>query len=104
MRDPRVETISGHASQRIAQRNLDLSDIQYVFAHGRIHHTGKAMFVHLGRRDIPHEDLRDDSRCRLEGTVLVLDPDRGEHLTTAYRNRRRGSKDIKRKSKHFLDA
>ena len=33
-----------------------------------------------------------------------LDPATGQHLTTAYRNRRRGSRDIKRKSKQTLCA
>jgi hypothetical protein len=46
--------------------------------------------------------LRHSSLTRLEGTVLVLDPISGSHLTTAYRNRRSGIRDIKRKQKHGL--
>jgi Domain of unknown function (DUF4258) len=104
MRDYSVATVSAHAGRRLAQRNLDPDDVEYVFAHGRLFHAGKAVFVHLGRRDIPEEDLRDNRRRRLEGTVLVLDPDTGRHLTTVYRNRRSGSRDIKRKPKRrFLD-
>jgi hypothetical protein len=101
-RNPVLTTVSAHASRRLAQRNLTTADVQYVYAHGRIHHTGKATFIHLGLRDIPEEDRRDDRFRRLEGTVLVLDPDTGCHLTTAYRNRQRGSRDIRRKLKRSI--
>lgn len=102
MREPRVAVISQHADRRLAQRNLTFDDVRYVFAHGRLHHCGKALFVHLGLRDIPSGDRRTDRYRRLEGTVLVLDPATGQHLTTAYRNRRTGSRDIKRKPKRTL--
>ncbi|MBA2598234.1 MAG: DUF4258 domain-containing protein [Chloroflexota bacterium] len=104
VRNPHVATMSAHASQRLAQRNLTTEDVQYVYTHGRLHHTGKATFVHLGLRDIPQEDRRDDRFRRLEGTVLVLDPINGCHLTTAYRNRQRGSRDIRRKLKRSIFA
>ena len=99
MREHSIATISIHAGRRLAQRNLSPEDVSYVFAHGRLYHTGKAVFVHLGLRDIPREHRRDDRLRRLEGTVLVLDPTTGQHLTTAYRNRRHGSRDIRRKRK-----
>lgn len=102
MRNSSVTTVSAHASRRLAQRNLTAEDVQYVYAHGRLHHTGKATFVHLGLRDIPEEDRRDDRFRRLEGTVLVLDSTTGCHLTTAYRNRQRGSRDIRRKLKRAV--
>ncbi len=96
--------MSDHASRRLAQRNLTTDDVQYVYMHGRLHHRGKATFVHLGLRDIPAEHRQQDRLRRLEGTVLVLDPGTGQHLTTAYRNRRTGSRDIKRKPKRgYLD-
>ena len=104
MRNSFVSTFSAHASRRLAQRNLTAEDVQYVYTHGRLHHTGKATFVHLGLRDIPREDRRDDRFRRLEGTVLVLDPTTGCHLTTAYRNRQRGSRDIRRKLKRSILA
>jgi hypothetical protein len=82
VRSSMVASVSAHASRRLAQRNLTN--------------------VHLGLRDIPEEDRRDDRLRRLEGTVLVLDPSTGCHLTTAYRNRQRGSRDIRRKLKRAL--
>lgn len=99
MRESRVATLTRHAAQRLAQRNLTPEDVGYVFAHGRIHHAANAFFVHLGWRDIPPADRRDNRLRRLEGTILVLDPHTGQQLTTAYRNRQRGSRDIKRKAK-----
>jgi hypothetical protein len=102
MRSSSVATVSAHASRRLAQRNLTTADVHYVYAHGRLHHNGKATFIHLGLRDIPEEDRRVDRLRRLEGTVLVLDPATGCHLTTAYRNRQRGSRDIRRKLKRAL--
>ncbi len=105
MREHTIAAISAHAGRRLAQRNLSPEDVRYVFSHGRLYHTGKALFVHLGLRDIPAEHRCQDRLRRLEGTVLVLDPTTGQHLTTAYRNRRHGSRDIKRKPKRgFLDA
>lgn len=104
MRDATIASISAHAGRRLAQRNLKDEDVRYVFTHGRVYHAGKALFVYLGLRDIPREHLRQDRLRRLEGTILVLDPITGQHLTTAYRNRRCGSRDIKRKPKRgFLD-
>ena len=102
MREARLAALSSHAVQRLAQRNLSTSDVLYVYSHGRVHHTGKATFVHLGLRDIPTADRRNDRVRRLEGTVLVLDSSCGCHLTTAYRNRQRGSRDIRRKLKRGL--
>lgn len=103
MREARLTSLSSHAVRRLAQRNLSASDVHYVYSHGRMHHTGSAIFVHLGLRDIPSDDLRNDSVRRLEGTVLVLDSSTGCHLTTAYRNRQRGSRDIRRKLKRGLN-
>ena len=92
-------TITIHARRRLAQRNISLEDAAYVIAHGTVTHSGHARFVHLGYRDIPHEDRRIDAIRRLEGTVLVFDSESGGCLTTAYRNRTRGLKDIRRKPK-----
>ena len=100
MSDRYIETISSHALHRLAQRNLSPTDIEYVLDHGRHIRNAKALFIYLARRDIPVAD-RSRSECtRLEGTVLVLDPWTGRHLTTAYRNRRTGIRDIKRKAKY----
>lgn len=97
-----IDVISDHAVLRLAQRNLSSGDVEYVLTHGRRIWAGNALFVVLGRRDIPRDDLRDDRRRRLEGTVLVLDTGTGRCLTTAYRNRRFAVRDIKRKRKRSM--
>jgi hypothetical protein len=102
MADRHLQSVSSHASQRLAQRNLSYRDVEYVLSHGRQIRNGKAIFIYLGRRDIPEHDLRQSARTRLEGTILVMDAGTGSHLTTAYRNRRHGIKDIKRKLKRSL--
>ena len=102
MADHHLESVSTHATRRLAQRNLTYLDIEYVLSHGRRIRNGKALFICLGRRDIPTDDLRESRWARLEGTVLVLDPLTGSHLTTAYRNRRYGIRDVKRKHKRAL--
>jgi hypothetical protein len=99
MADRPLPSISLHAARRLAQRNLSTADVGYVASHGRAHYAAHALFIHLGLRDIPQEDLRVDRIRRLEGTVLVLDPTDGRVLATAYRNRRSGSKNIRRKCK-----
>ena len=97
-----IDIISDHAGLRLAQRNLSGRDVEYVLAHGRRMWAGSALFIVLGRRDIPTDDLKVDGLRRLEGTVLVLDTTTGRHLTTAYRNRRTAVRDIKRKRKRSL--
>lgn len=99
MTDRHPPSITHHAARRLAQRNLDSFDVSYVAIHGRAHYAAHALFIHLGRRDIPAEDFKVDRIRRLEGTILVLDPGDGRVLATAYRNRRSGSRNIKRKRK-----
>ncbi len=94
-----LDTVTRHARRRLAQRNLSIDDAAYVIAHGTVTYSGHARFVHLGLRDIPDDDRRNDRIRRLEGTVLVFDSESGGCLTTAYRNRQRGLKDIRRKPK-----
>lgn len=98
---PCPTTISTHARQRLAQRNLSLADVDYVCAHGKRIRNGHAIFVCLTRRDIPDEHLQHARAIQLEGTVLVFDHLTGTSLVTAYRNRQRGIKDVKRKRKNF---
>ena len=99
-----LATITRHANRRLAQRNISLDDAAYVIAHGTVTYTGHARFVHLGWRDIPRDDRRNDTIRRLEGTVLVFDSESGGCLTTAYRNRARGLRDIRRKPKRAFSC
>jgi hypothetical protein len=85
-----------HALRRAAQRNLSPSDITYIMQHGSRYHRAGACFYHLGAKDIPHDDQREDELTRLEGAVVVLDADQ-EWVLTVYRNRDDGLKEIRKK-------
>lgn len=92
--------MSTHACTRQAQRNLSAADIAFVLEHGRHIHSGGAIHVVLGRRDMPRDPKLFREFERLEGTILVIAAD-GETpvLITAYRNRG-GFKAVRSKTKY----
>lgn len=82
----------------MAQRNLSSADIDFVLQHGREEHRAGVEAYFLGWRQLDGlANTRDVAR--LEGTVVLRNPLTGE-VVTAYRNRSRGLKDHRRKSKH----
>lgn len=89
-------TLTAHARQRMAQRNLSCKDIMYTIEHGRIIHRAGAEFVHLGRNDIPDEDRARASVARLEGVTLVMSVTE-PIILTVWRNRGRGLRHIRSK-------
>ena len=87
---------TGHACQRMAQRNVDLDEVYFILEHGKRLHRAGVMFVFLRRRDIP-DPLRAEQRYRrLEGTTVVLSR-RKLKIITGYRNRSSGLQRIRRK-------
>lgn len=86
-----------HVQQRMAQRNLSWEDIRFVLQHGQRWHKAGAIHVFLGSRDIPYE-LR-NRFARLEGTTVLVNPDSMDMIITVYRNRQRGTNQIRRKRK-----
>lgn len=96
-----LPSLSLHAQQRLAQRNLDQRAIDYVLKHGRlIRRTGVQFYV-LGARDIPLQDGRRSSITRLIGTTILVSRD--GTIITVYRNRRTPLRAIVRKQKHWTD-
>lgn len=88
-------TISAHARQRMAQRNIHPDDLAYVLAHGRRTWSGDGgQYVFLAQKDIPADD-RAGRRAKLEGTMVVL---QGATVVTIYRNRRAG-RQVRRKDR-----
>jgi len=88
-----IKNISNHAKLRLAQRNLNMEDLEFVLRYGQeIHRTG-AVFFFLGEKDIPEAFAK--SRAHLSGSTVVAN-DKG--IITVYRNRCALRK-IKRKSK-----
>lgn len=88
---------SEHAQTRMAQRRLSVTDVQYIVNHGIRYHKAGGLFLFLGKRNI--SDKRQE---RLEGCVVLLDPDTEEVVITVYRNRSNAPKDIRRKAKRNL--
>jgi len=93
--DKRV-TITTHAQQRMAQRNLSLSDIEFVLHYGQGFHRGGVVFFYLRHKDIPTDMLRDKDVAQLEGVAVVCSSD-SSMVVTVWRNRQDGLRKIKRK-------
>lgn len=91
-----LPALTEHARRRMAQRNLSCKDIVYAMGHGRVINRAGAVFVHLGRSDIPDEDRAEPSITRLEGVTLVLSAVEPIVLTV-WRNREQGLRHIRRK-------
>ncbi len=90
---------SAHLIQRMAQRNLDCKDIDYIMRYGCHTHRAGAVLTVLRGKDIPHDDRADAECARLEGSVVVADPDSG-CLITVYRNRQTAPRRVRRKPRH----
>lgn len=81
--------ISKHAILRMAQRNISVSDLEYVLEHGeRINRTGVTIYA-LRKRDILQSDRKRSTITRLEGTVVLtgLRRDGRLEVITIYRNK-----------------
>jgi hypothetical protein len=85
--------ITGHASRRMAQRNVSLNDVDQVVCHDTIEHRTGVEFYYLAQRDIPPGHERELER--LVGTTVVV---RRGRIETVYRNQR-ALPSIKGKSK-----
>jgi hypothetical protein len=95
-----TQSLSIHAQQRLAQRNLDQDAIDYVLQHGRVIRRTGILFYVLAARDIPRHDRRNSSVSRLIGTTILVSHD--GTIITVYRNRR-SLRAIVRKHKQWVD-
>lgn len=86
--------VSQHATRRMAQRNLDASDVAFVLKFGRRAHCAGAKFFFLGERDLPTGSEK--YLARLVGAVVVVIKEK--IIATVYRNRKAISR-IKHKPK-----
>lgn len=92
-------SLTAHARQRGARRNVTPDAVDYVLMHGRIIQRTGVIFYFLGRHDMPPADRRASWASRLEGTIVVMAPD--GTVITVYRNRH-GLRAILRKLKHRI--
>lgn len=88
--------ITRHAQQRMAQRNISLSDVLYVLQHGKCFHCSGTMQVHLRKTDLPARDRKLKQLSRLEGVTVVLSRGNSSVLTV-WRNRQHGVHHIRKK-------
>jgi hypothetical protein len=92
---------SDHAIQRMSQRRISPSDIEYVMRYGeKIYRAGMAHF-YLGRRHIPLNDRANDRINNLVGITILIESGTLSEVVTVYRNRR-GTKKIRSKAKFNL--
>lgn len=88
--------VTQHANQRMAQRNISPSEIEFVITYGEHRHTAGAIFFHLRKKDIPLELRHYSAISRLEGTTVVTSSDTST-VITVYRNRTNGLRQVKHK-------
>ncbi len=89
---------SNHAIQRMNQRSLSESDIQYVMRYGqKIYRAGMAHY-YLGYRHIPRNDRANDHYNNLVGVTILVESKTLTTVVTVYRDRR-GTKNIRAKEK-----
>jgi len=91
-----------HSAVRSAQRGLSEEEIEYVYQFASRHHCGGVLIYYLRRQDVPLSDRRSDFAMRLVGTALVMSRD-GHALLTAWRNRKSGMKQIRKKETYRFD-
>ena len=89
---------SAHAIQRMAQRNLTYSEIEYVCHYGQRLHRAGVVHYYLGKRDIPAPDRRDARIQKLEGTTVLMGGEHLDEVVTVYRNKN-GTKNLRSKAK-----
>ena len=91
--------LTDHARKRMAQRNVSEVDILFILQHGHVTHCAGTIMVACRHKDIPEERLILDQFRRLDGVSIVMN--RLEPLViTVWRNRKRGSRHIRRKRKN----
>jgi hypothetical protein len=86
-----------HAQLRMAQRNLSDEDIYNVLLYGETWYKAGAIIMYLRRKDIPLARRSDQRWQRLIGATVVVTCKGEQVVLTAYRNRRFGLHQIKRK-------
>ncbi|HZC05504.1 MAG TPA: DUF4258 domain-containing protein [Ktedonobacterales bacterium] len=88
---------SHHARRRAAQRNLTMTDVEYIMLWGHVIYRTGAVFYCLRGRDIPAQHRHLPRISRLAGSVVLTSRD--EEIITLYRNAG-ALRDIQRKLKY----
>ena len=91
-----------HLSDRMQQRAIKQSTIDYVLHFGTEFHKTGVLFYFLRDRDLPQGDRNRPQLSRLVGTTVVVSAI-DHSVITVYKDRQNGLKDIKRKVKYNIE-
>ena len=92
---------SQHATNRMKQRSIKQSTIDYVLYFGTTIYKAGAVFCYLRDRDLPEGDRNNPELAKLAGTAVVLDPE-DYSVLTVWKNKKKGLSLIKRKPKYNI--
>lgn len=95
-------TINKHLRDRMQQRCIKQSDIEYVLYFGKKFHKAGALFYYLRERDLPAHDSENPKLEKLVGTAVVVSPD-DHSIITVWKDRENGLSKIKRKPKYNIE-
>jgi len=90
-------SLTHHAKQRLAQRNLSDTEIGWVLLYGQTWHKAGAVIIYLRLKDLPPALQADQRWQQLVGVTVVLPAQQERVVLTAYRNHSTGLHAIKRK-------
>lgn len=90
-------SLTHHAQERLAQRNLSRTEIGWVLLYGQPWHKAGAVIIYLRLKDLPPALQADQRWQQLVGVTVVLPAAREQLILTAYRNHSTGLHAIKSK-------
>lgn len=94
-------TLTKHAQQRMAQRNLSPDDVDFILSHGRPNHCAGVVQIHLRHKDVPAATAKQTKYTRLVGSTVVLSRDQTA-VITVWRNRTQGLRHIRCKPRRLI--
>lgn len=95
-------TDNKHLSDRMQQRCIKPSAIEYVLYFGKIYHKAGALIYYLRECDLPANDWKTPELEKLVGTAVVVSP-LDHTIITVWKDREKGLGKIKRKPKYNIE-
>lgn len=91
-----------HLTDRMQQRAIKQSTIEYVLYFGTVFHKAGALYYFLRDCDLPKNDRNNPDLAKLVGTTVVVSAI-DHSVITVWKDRQNGLKNIKRKSKYNIE-
>jgi hypothetical protein len=92
--------ITGHATQRMAQRRFNKENIEFVICYGEVLYRTGAIFYFLTEANIPANERKDEKKLGMVGMTVLCSSD-GQTIITVYKNQK-GLRKIKKKEKRRI--